>query len=104
MQTDMFIHRFSALPFSIGRYISSGNRRGLISAMAYHSDALIAADEDCSAILLRRYIRTECITLVSQFLGLDRRDDKWIALAAGRYCTVLCNMNVLGGFENHFGR
>ena len=65
--------------------------------MAYRSYARIAADEYGSAIQLNRHIGTEGLTLISEFLGLDCRDDTWIA-PDGRDCTVLCDMSALGGF------
>ena len=68
--------------------------------MAYRRNARIAADEYCSAVQINRHIGTECSTLISEFLGLDLRDDKWIA-PDGRDCTVLCNiMSDMGGFDS----
>ena len=68
--------------------------------MAYRRNARIVADEYCSAIQLNRQIGTEGSTLISEFLGLNLRDDKWIA-PDGRDCTVLCNMESdMGGFDS----
>ena len=70
-----------------------------MSAIAYRSDATIAADEFCSAILVRRIVGTENSTLIGKFLGLDLLDVKWIA-PDGRDCTVLCDRSDMGGFDS----
>ena len=67
--------------------------------MDYRSSARIAADEYSSTIELNRHFGTGGSTLIAQFLGLDNRDDTWIA-PDGRDCTGLCDRSATGGFDS----
>ena len=67
--------------------------------MDYRSSARIAADEYSSTIELNRHFGTGGSTLIANFLGLDNRDDKWIA-PDGQDLTMLCDMSATGGFDS----
>ena len=71
--------------------------------MAYrselYSDARIAANDYCSVLHLNRLFRMEGDTLLAEFLGVDVRDQKWIA-PDGRDCSRMVEMSSIGGFSS----
>ena len=62
----------------------------------YPDGARMSADEYCSVLHLNRRVRMEGSTLFAEFIGLHRRDIKWIA-PDGFDFTEMVDLSVLDG-------